>query len=380
MLDQVPDNWDKRPGSIIYDALAPAALRLAMFINELYYAQQNSFIDTATGQALDYLVVTQGLTRIAATYAIRLGKFYDLEGAPMEVPIGSRFQTFTSSNNDRLTFVVIEPYIDSTGATITGQYRLQCEQAGTVGNTFPGVIQDEGRGNLLALTNVNGLGTAILDELLIPARDEETDEELRARFKARAQAASFGGNVPQYIELVSAIDGVGQVQIYPVWNGGGTVGVSIIDPSGNPVSAEFIQQVAEYLDPENVDGYQGTGIGAVPIGHKVTVMTPTEVPLNITASVELQDGYSLSATQARIDAALTELVNTLKLQWGEPDNFYNYNLTAYYSQVIVAIVGVEGVVDVTNVTLNNGTDNVTFTETGALQEIPVLGTVTLTEV
>jgi uncharacterized phage protein gp47/JayE len=53
MLDRVPNNMDKREGSIIYDALAPAAVELQLMYIELDTILQETFADTAQR---DYLV------------------------------------------------------------------------------------------------------------------------------------------------------------------------------------------------------------------------------------------------------------------------------------------------------------------------------------
>ena len=53
MLDRVPDNMDKREGSIIYDALAPAAVELQLMYIELDTILTETFADTAQR---DYLV------------------------------------------------------------------------------------------------------------------------------------------------------------------------------------------------------------------------------------------------------------------------------------------------------------------------------------
>ena len=45
-LSRVPDTIDKREGSIIYDALAPACYELAGFYLELDAAYENVFIDS----------------------------------------------------------------------------------------------------------------------------------------------------------------------------------------------------------------------------------------------------------------------------------------------------------------------------------------------
>lgn len=378
-LSMIPDKYDKRQGSIPFYALAPPSYVAGILTNIIYYGYRDMYVLTATGEALDNLVAFQGLTRYQATYAIRKGEFFDQEGSPMEIPIGNRFRALTSANVDRQTFVVIGPYLDSNNVAVPGQYRLQCEQPGTFGNTFPGTIQEDNRGNILALDTVNGLATALITDLLVPARDVESDDDLRDRFMEQSQARAFGGNVAQYLELLHSIDGVGAVQVYPIWNGGGTVAVSILDASGNIASADFIADVQNQLDPENADGQQGTGIGLVPIGHWVTVKTPTEVPINITATVELADGYSLSATQIRINTALQNYINQQRSQWANYDSYYNYALTVYYAQILSTIVNVEGVQDLISLTVNGGTSNIEMTETGTLQQIPSLGTVTISE-
>ena len=54
MLDRVPDSMDKREGSIIYDALAPAAVELQlMYIQDLVTLQQKSLHSLV--EALEHL-------------------------------------------------------------------------------------------------------------------------------------------------------------------------------------------------------------------------------------------------------------------------------------------------------------------------------------
>ena len=77
MLDKIPDTLDKREGSIIYDALAPAAAEMA----QMYIVLKNNidlvFADTAVEEYLDRLSNQVGLTRKEATKAIKQGNFYD---------------------------------------------------------------------------------------------------------------------------------------------------------------------------------------------------------------------------------------------------------------------------------------------------------------
>ena len=52
MLDKVSDTIDKREGSVIYDALAPAALELQIMYIELDVILNESFGDTASRKYL----------------------------------------------------------------------------------------------------------------------------------------------------------------------------------------------------------------------------------------------------------------------------------------------------------------------------------------
>lgn len=61
MLAEVPDLYDKRDGSMIQTALGPAAYALEGFYLDLDRVQQAAYLQTAAGQALDYLGTIAGL-------------------------------------------------------------------------------------------------------------------------------------------------------------------------------------------------------------------------------------------------------------------------------------------------------------------------------
>ena len=56
-----------------------------------------------------------------------------------------------------------------------------------------------------------------------------------------------------------------------------------------------------------------------------------------------------------------------------------YSANVYTARVSAAIITAEGVVNVINVQLNGAADDLILTETGAQQQVPVVGTVTLHE-
>ncbi len=362
-LSNVDDSFDKRQGSIIYDAIAPCCSVLAEAFLQLRLIYEDTFIGTATGEMLDKNAEDIGIYRSSATYAYKRIDVADADGNPLSIPMGSRFSTMDSE--DPIIYSIESVYTNIDGDTVAGAYIAICEELGTAGNSYVG--------DMLVISNIE-VGTAVMSTLIVPAQDEETDDEFRARCITRLNTKGFGGNVTQYNELILAIDGVGECQVYPVWNGGGTVKVSIVDSTYMPVSSEFISTVKNILDPT---AYEGVGMGQVPIGHTVTVTTPTKVTLNISASLTLEGGYTISTVTESVKEQIESYIFSLRSSWGQENPYNQYSITAYVSRVIYAILNVDGVVSVDTVTINGASDDITFVETATTQQIPVLGEVEL---
>lgn len=368
-LAEVPNTIDKREGSIIYDAVSPACMRLAEFYQNLRYSYIENMASTATGKELDLKVQEQGLTRFPATYAVKRAAFYNASDELMTVPLASRFSTISDTNP--INYSVVSPYTDESGTVVPGNYNLQCEVAGSVGNEYTG--------NLLAISYIPGLARAVMSATVTPARDRETDDELRQRYFDAVNEKPFAGNIAAYKEYANSVAGVGDAQVYPVWDGGGTVKLSIVDAEFNPANPTIINNVENAIDPVNAQGEKGDGLGLAPIDHKVTVVAPTATDINIDATLVLMAGYTLDQLRTPITNALEEYFLGLRRAWATGDEYNRYNLGAYVSRVIVTIIGVQGVSNVTQVLLNGAANDIIFTEDGNTQELPMLGTVTLHE-
>lgn len=362
-LSNVDDSFDKRQGSIIYDAIAPCCSVLAEAFLQLRLIYDDTFIGTATGEMLDRNAEDIGMVRNQATYAYKRIDVADADGNAISVPMGSRFSTVSS--DDPLIYSVVSVYTDTGGSTVAGAYIAVCEELGTAGNGYTG--------EMLVVSNIE-VGTATMSTLITPAQDEESDEAFRARCIARLNTKGFGGNVAQYNELLLDIDGVGECQVYPVWNGGGTVKVSIVDSTYMPVSSEFTTSVKNILDPTS---YSGEGMGQVPIGHTVTVTTPDKVTLNISAQLTLEGGYTISGVTQAVKDEIEKYIYSLRAKWGQENPYNEYSLTVYTSRIVYAILNVDGVVSVDSVTINGSADDITLTENKTTQQTPVLGEVTL---
>lgn len=361
-LSRVPDTIDKREGSIIYDALAPACYELTEYYMRLKNILKDTFAETANEEYLDLRVAEQGIERFPATAAVKKAMFETASGAPLEVEIGSRFSTI--SETETLNYVVTAPY-EVDGVIVPGSYQLTCETIGTIGNAYVG--------NLMPINYINGLSSAVMTDLIIPARDVETDDDLRARYFLSLKDKPFGGNLAQYDENLKNIEGVGEVQIYPVWDGGGTVKCSVIDASFNPITSNFITVIQDIIDPTP----QGTGLGLAPIGHIVTITTPEELTINIAANISLMTGYTKAQVETPIKEALEAYLLNLRKEWGVPNDFNQYILGVYISRINAAILSVQGVSNVTGTTINSLANDLTLVETAERQELPILGMVSL---
>ena len=354
LLDNVDDTLDKRQGSIIYDALAPAAMELAQCYASLEIYKEQTYLKTATGDNLDNRVADYGLTRNPATNAIRLANIYNNDGILYDIEIGSRFSI--PEDYGGYNFTIIEKME-------TGKFKIQCETPGSVGNEYIGV--------LLPLYNINGLGRAEIYGTFEAGEDIETDESLRKRAINKLNKDAFGGNQADYRRYLETINGIGGAKIFPVWNGGGTVKISIISSDFDIPSEEFITEVQDIIDPIP---NQAQGFGMAPIGHTVTAVAPTEISINISANVTLLSDYELQNLEQDIKNQIETYINNVQKSWEDSSK-----LTIYISRIIASILDVQGVDNVSDVTINEESKDLVLEETALNQQFPKIGVVNINE-
>jgi len=349
MLSTVPDSLDKREGSIIFDACAPVSIEVMLLYAMCDYFLKNTFGDTAEREFLIERAKERGLKPYPATYAIVKAVFTP---DSLEIGIGTRF------SYDDLNYEVVEN-------VSAGVYLMRCETAGTVGNKPAGI--------LLPIDYIAGLKTAELAEVTIPGEDEEGTEVFRARYLASFYSQAYGGNIADYKEKVNAIEGVGGVKVYPVWNGGGTVKVVFMTSEYKPPAAEFIDQVQTLIDPETNNG---EGVGIAPIGHVVTVVGAANSAINIGLHLTYSSGsfvdYEEDIKQV-IDGYFHELNQTWEqTQVATTEQVSNVGLVVRISQLETRILGIRGITDIEHTTLNGEESNLTL----GVDELAVRGVVT----
>ena len=385
MLGRVSDKLDKRPSSLIYDTHSSTAVELQTLYIELEYLIKNSYGDTAAREYLILLAKDRGLSPYPATNAILQGEF-----TPTKLDVtGKRF------NIGDINYTVLERISE-------GKYQVQCESKGVIGNQY--------MGDMIPMEYIDGLQTAQLTKILVPGEDEEDTEEFRKRYFETFSEQAFGGNRADYLEKVRSVDGVGNCKVTRVWNGdirpaelipsaavqswyegviqtgglngevknwltkvytaarekkltvGGTVLVTVIN-SLNFGKAEdvLLQKIQTKLDPEQ---NAGEGYGLAPIGHVVRVKSAETVNVTITTTLTFEEGYGWNNLKTAIQEAAEAYLLELRKEWAD-----STNIVVRISQLETRILGVKGVVDITDTKVNGTANNFNLTE----YQIPVLG-------
>lgn len=339
LLAEVPADLDKREGSVIYNALAPAALEMSRLYIGMDDILNETFADTASRYYLVKRAQERGIYPRSSTFAVLKGVF------DTEIPIGSRF------SGGGMNYIITER-MDEEAKDV--YYRLSCETPGSSGNGYTGVIVpiDDG---------LNGLTRAELLEVLLAGEDAEGTEEFRARYFASITSQAFGGNKADYIEKVSTLDYVGAAKVYPVWNGGGTVKIVIVDSGFGAPSEEsgLIEKVQNEIDPPP---NQGQGMGIAPIGHVVTVEGATEDIVDVQLQCAFETGYEWDDIKESVQMAIENYFFELNRNWTNSET----GIVVRVSYIESKILDVQGVQDVT-VTINHTSGNYQTDDTSVVK-------------
>ena len=359
MLENVPDDIDQREGSVIYDALAPAAMVMAQ--QSLIRANiiKQTYIKTAQGQFLDYRAAEHGTGRYAATQTEVKAKFLDSDGNSINnVQIGDQF----ASIGETPIFYTVQKINDD----LTGE--LTADDPGTTANSYIGQI--------LPVTSNDTLSWAEITEIVAPARDEETDDHLRDRLLKADDWIAYGGNITDYLAMLSKISEVGAGQVYPVWNGAGTVKLVIVDNNLMPASADLVKKVKNIIDPTD---NESQGYGLAPIDHQVTVVAPTPLKVNISATVNIDGTHGADIVKAKIKTAVDEYFKLLRQSWNTIDakTGRGYSQTIYRSKILSQIMMVDGVINASVPMLNGSDQDIALVFDNQTSQLPVLGEVVL---
>lgn len=336
LIDRVTSNYpnlDTREGSMIYNALAPAAMELAIAYVEMDNIRKESFVETASRDALFMKCREVGIdtTIFDASHGIFKGAF------DVMIEIGSRW------NCDLYNYEVTK-YI-GVNEDSKYEYELTCETTGTAPNMALGTLTP------ISYFPVN-LNYAELIECIIEGEDERSNDDIRETYFNTLNSYATDGNVNQYKVWCNEYNGIGNSKVFPLWNGANTVKVSILTASNRAASTELVEEFQNYLDPNS----EGMGNGMAPIGAFVTVGTATEKSIDISATVKMKSGYTDTSV---IEDAISNYFEEIAYE----------KMQIAYMNIGAVILGVDGVEFITDLTLNGSASDIILGN----EEIPVLG-------
>lgn len=99
----------------------------------------------------------------------------------------------------------------------------------------------------------------------------------------------------------------------------------------------------------------------------------------VSASLSIGGGYTLDQLRPLLVEAVEAYLLSIRQDWDTPETSgrTNYASWVYAARVTAAMLSVRGVINVTDLTLNGGAEDLALSETGELQQVPVLGEVEL---
>lgn len=332
---------DTREGSIYMDAAAGHIIRTAKFFSDMRQIESIISLSTCTGDVLTEKMAERGLKRnppapTAAIYAVTF--------------VGTQPET-----GDRM--IAGEYYFQVQLYGDENELVLVSEETGTELNTLaPGTV-------VIPEWDIDGLESATLGELLVPAQNEESDDDARQRLIEKIAGPAENGNIHQYKSWCEEVDGVGSARIIPLWNGPNTVKAILIGVNGKPAAESVVKAVQDYIDP----GGNGMGQGVASIGACFVAVPAIAVIINISVSIQKASSATIEEIKEQIVKLITEYFRKNALD--------SSDFVVRYNWIGSQLVGIDGIVDYDRLLLNESNSNV---EIGR-DSVAVLGEVTVNE-
>lgn len=227
--------------------------------------------------------------------------------------------------------------------------------AGSQGNVPAGVIE-------VMLVPTSGIISVTNPAAVTGGADEESDESLLERYYAEIRNQGTSGNKAQYIQWANEVPGVGGVQVAPLWQGPGTVGIYLVDMDKRAASSTIVEAVQQYIDPT----MDGQGEGKAPAGPVVTVMPAKEVPIDISVQLTLADGATLDMVKEQMIGGITAYLK--QLAFADP--------LVRFTRIAAILLDIPPIIDYSNLTVNGAVDTNIQISPG---EVAVLGAVDVHE-
>lgn len=325
---------------------------LAQTVSRLYQALpavlSMLFIDPGSGPFIDLVAQDyHNLRRREGTKA-RCNIVLSGKGGTV-IPAGTVFLTAAG-----LQFSLLEAVAIPLSGSAMGM--LEAVQDGAAYNVPPGAI-DRMFVNLSGLDsyeNTQGVG----------GTDQESDESLFLRIVDARQRPAVSGNGWDYRRWALDVDGVGNVKIVELWDGPGTVGLTITDTAFQSPADEIVQAVLAYI------------LANKPIGATPTVWAAQAMEITVRAQI-ITLGTTAEEVREELEARLREQFQRMiqakyRTIYYSPEEDRSYTLL--YNRVLALLLSIDGVDTFTSLSVNDSTADIII----PADSIPVVGEVYVT--
>lgn len=325
---------------------------LAQTVSRLYQALpavlSMLFIDPGSGPFIDLVAQDyHNLQRREGTKA-RCNIVLSGKGGTV-IPAGTVFLTAAG-----LQFSLLEAVAIPLSGSAMGM--LEAVQDGAAYNVPPGAI-DRMFVNLSGLDsyeNTQGVG----------GTDQESDESLFLRIVDARQRPAVSGNGWDYRRWALDVDGVGDVKIVELWDGPGTVGLTITDTAFQSPADEIVQAVLAYI------------LANKPIGATPTVWAAQAMEITVRAQI-ITLGTTAEEVREELEARLREQFQRMiqakyRTIYYSPEEDRSYTLL--YNRVLALLLSIDGVDTFTSLSVNDSTADIII----PADSIPVVGEVYVT--
>lgn len=344
-------------GVLIETAIAKQAVRLEEAYADLDAINENMLVDT---QDRDHLIDSGaecGLPILDGTPASVRGLLN------CECEAGTEFTAIDADVN----FTVIQELDPITiDDVLWYRYEMEADENGVEPGDY--------RGDIEPIDEVDGFEEGYIDATITPGTEDEETEDYRERRLNAFQSQACAGNREYYHDTIEnnfSVMGVKSARRVPNATetaSDSAVNIFVQGPDGGVASASLLAEIAEAMDP---DGSAGEGLGLNPFGSVLNIQSVAASNIAVTATFTFDEGYTFAGLKSTIEAAVDGYFAELRETWGEDYNELwetKSGEIVRISHIEAAILGVEGVLDITATTINGEESNLTL----GVVEIPVL--------
>lgn len=327
-------------GSLAYNACAKIAEKLEEIYGDMDEINDNLLPDTQDDSHLIEYGRERGLEYKYATCPVVRGVFQQ------EIEIGERFYC--------------NGYVYEVTELIENfNYKLTCETEGVAANA--------NRGSLEPVDYIDDYKGGQLTDIFVAGTEDEDIESFRQKVLETFKATAFCGNKADYRKYVNAIQGVGGCKPKRREQGSPWINIYVISSDFKAPSDALIAEIQTAVDPVQS---HGEGDGMAPICHQVQILAVEEIAVNLSVKIQFDTDYSEETSRSQIESIIEDYLQSLRKTW---ESLETDHMIVRISQIESKVLSVEGILDVSETTLNEVAANLSLDH----KKIPVLGEVNI---